>query len=335
MRMDSLDEKLVEKFLSGACSKAEIAQILEWFDVSEKNRREWLKLRIISAKGNYVYFSDPEHVEYSYREIRKEQAIRERLEREITRKISLRFMRYAVSILISIGLSYGSYKYITDWQYSTMIEFSVSATESVQQILLPDSTRVWLSTNSRIKYPEKFNKRERHVTVEGKAYFEVAKDTLRPFFVKTEAYVVKVLGTSFEVNSFKYKQTSDVTLVEGSIEILDNKTTLLCMLQPGQQFEIDKFNSHFTLNEVDAVPYTGWYGGKLEFDGMTFAEIAQVLERQYNVKIVLDNVIAKEKKLVGSLSFKKDILEMMKTIELVVPIKFKVKTDTIVYIESK
>ena len=333
--MDSLDEKLVEKFLSGACSRTEIAQILEWFNASEENRKEWLNLRMILARGNFAYFSDPEHIEHSYREICKEQAIRERLEREITRKISLRFMRYAACILLLIGLSYGSYKYFADWQYPKTIEFAVAATEPIQQILLHDSTRVWLSANSRIEYPEKFRKKERHVTVEGKVYFEVAKDTQRPFIVKTETYMVKVLGTSFEVNSFKYRQTSDVILVEGSVEILDNKMNLLYMLQPGQQFEMDKLNNQFTLHEVDAAPYTGWHSGQLEFDGMTFAEIARVLERQYDVRIVLDKDIAGETQLVGSLSFKKDIHEMMKTIELVVPIKYKVETDTIVYIESK
>jgi ferric-dicitrate binding protein FerR (iron transport regulator) len=333
--MNSLDEKSVEKYLAGECAEADMEQIIQWLSVSEDHRKEWVKLRMVSAKSNFPHFSDPEHVARSYKELRKEQAARKRLEQEITRKITLRFMRYAASILILAGVSVASYKYVTDWQYPRMVAIAAGGNEQMKQVMLDDSTRVWLSAGSRIEYPERFGKKERTVSVEGKAYFEVTKDTKRPFYVKTETYTVKVLGTSFEVNAFKYKQTSDVVLMEGKVEILDRNRTSLYVLQPGQQFEIDKLNNRFVLHTVDAAMYASWHGGKLEFDGQTFAEIAKVLERHYNVRIVLDDGIAGNKKLVGSLSFQKDIHEMMKTIELVVPVKYNVQTDTVVYIQSK
>ena len=333
--MDSLYEKLVEKYLAGACSDAEMEQIFEWLNNSDENRKEWLKLRMVSAKSNFVRFSEPEHIACSYKEIQKEQALRERLEREITRKVTLRFMRYAASILILIGVAVGSYTYIANREHTEMIVIAVANNEPVRQVILSDNTHVWLSANSRMEYPEKFNGKERNVSVEGKAYFEVEKDIDRPFMVKTEAYTVKVLGTSFEVNSFRYKPTSDVTLVDGSVEILDDHSTSLCTLQPGQQFSFDRHSGRFSLNAVDAEVYVSWHGGKLEFDGMTFAEIAKVLERYYNVRIILDEDAIKEKRLVGSLSFQKDIQEMMKTIEVVVSIKYNIQQDTVVHIKSK
>jgi ferric-dicitrate binding protein FerR (iron transport regulator) len=333
--MNSSDDFLFEKYIAGDCTEAEKLQILQWLTTSENNRKEWLKLRMVSIKRNYTYFSDREHVARAYEELRREQQKRKQLEQEITRKVTLRFIRYAASIILLIGLSGAFYQYITDWQYPQMVVETITGNEQVRQITLPDSSQVWLSAGSRIEYPKRFHKKERKVAVEGKVYFEIIQDMGRPFFVKTETYTVKVLGTSFEVNAIKYSQTSDVTLVEGQVEILDNNLKSLCELYPGQQFEINKVSHHFALREVDAELYVSWLGGKLEFDGLTFGEIAKVIERQYGVRIILDDGIAKEMKLVGSLSLQKDIYEMMKTMELVVPIKYHVQTNTIVYIQSK
>jgi len=144
-----------------------------------------------------------------------------------------------------------------------------------------------------------------------------------------------VLGTSFEVNAYKFKQLSDVTLVEGKIEILDPDMASLCSLQAGQQFEMDRLTNNFALRNVDAELLAAWHDGELEFDGLTFAEIAKALERQYNVQIILDNGIANNKKLVGSLSYRKDIQEMMTAIASVIPIKYDIKINTIIHIYKK
>ena len=331
--MYHLDEILVERYIAGECSEAEMQQILDWLNVSENNRKEWLKLRMVSVKSNFIHFSEPEHIALSYRELKKERFDRELIEMRITRKITMRFLRYAASILLLIGLSFVSYRYVTHREQPEMTVVAVIGNEPVRKITLNDSTRVWISAGSQIEYPEKFGKNERTVSIEGKVYFEVATDAERPFFVKTEAYTVKALGTSFEVNAFRFRQISDVTLVEGKVEIFDAKWTSLCTLNPGQQFEIDKLTNRFDLHRVDAEMFAAWHGGKLEFDGLTFAEIAKTLERHYNVRIILEEGIAKNQKLVGSLSFQKDIHEMMRTIALVIPIKYDVQTNTVVRIQ--
>ena len=333
--MYHLDEILVEKYLSGECSEAEIEQIRQWLKISEDNRKEWLKLRMVSAKMNYVHFSDPEHIDSSYKELKKTRYEREQFEREITRKIVIRFMRYAASILVLLGVSYVLFQHLTYSEPPKMVVVAVSGNEAVQKIVLDDSTRVWLSPSSQIEYPEKFGKNERMVSVEGKVYFEVAKDVNRLFYVKTDAYTVKVSGTSFEVNAYKFSQTSDVILVEGNVEILDPVQASLCALQPGQQFEIDKLNKRFTLRQVEAELYASWHDGRLEFDGLTFAEIAKILERHYNVQIILGEGIVSNKQLVGSLSFEKDIHQMMRALGLVLSIEYHVQTDTVVYIKAK
>ena len=333
--MNNLDDKIIERYLSGECSQADIEQILCWLKDSDENCKEWLKLKIVSAKSNYIYFSDPKHIENSYKELLERQHIKRKIERDVTHKFTLRFMRYAASILILIGLTFILHKYISVGKNPKMLVVTVDENDPVKLLILEDSSKVWLSAGSRIEYPEKFRNKERRVSVEGKVFFNVLKDDNRPFYVDTETYSVKVLGTSFEINAFKYSQTSDVTLVEGNIEIHDRNQVYLCNLHPGQQFEINKLNKRFTLQKVEAEMYTSWRGGTLEFDGLTFVEIAKVLERHYNVKIIIDEEIKSDKQLVGSLSLQKDINQMMRALELIIPIKYHVQTDIVVYIQSK
>jgi ferric-dicitrate binding protein FerR (iron transport regulator) len=109
----------------------------------------------------------------------------------------------------------------------------------------------------------------------------------------------------------------------------------LCILHPGQQFQLNKKSNRFQLKDVNVELFTSWHSGKIEFDGMTLGEIIKRLERYYNVQLVLDGNINKNERLVGSLSLKKDIYEMMETIKQVIPIKYEVQTSTIVYVESK
>ena len=331
--MDNLDEIVVERYIAGECSEVEMQRALEWFEASEKNRKEWLKLRMVSAKSNFIRFSEPGHVARSYIELMKEWSEQEALKQKIARKISLQILRYAASILLLIGLSYAIYLYATHQEPAKMIVVAVKGNEPVREIRLDDSTRVWLSAGSQIEYPEKFDKEDRKVSIEGDAYFEVTTDVNRPFWVSTEMYVVKVLGTSFEVNAFKHRQVSDVTLIEGKVEIFNHELTSLCLMQPGQQFEIDKLTNRFVLHEVDDMD--GQHDGQLEFDGLTLAEVAKALERHYHVQIVFDDGIVRNEMLVGSLSFKKDIHEMMRTIASLIPIEYSVKMDTVVHITPK
>jgi len=333
--MNELSEKIIEKYLSGKCSEEEMDELSQWFEASEENRNEWLKLRMALVKNKYNAASDPKHLLISYNEIKKKQQEHNELVKRISRKITLRMMTYAASIILLIGISFATYKSIRYFADPPMLVFSMGQNEPVRRITLEDSTSVWLSAGSRIEYPKRFSKKERHVFVEGKAYFEVSKDANRPFFVKTESYTVKVLGTSFDINSYKEERLSDVVLVEGSVEILNNNMASLCTLHPGQQFELNRKNYRYQLNDVNVELYTGWRSGKIEFDGMSFGDILTVLERYYNVQLVLDDSINRDEKLVGSLSLKKDIYEMMKTIELVVPINYEVQTNTVVYLHSK
>ncbi len=151
---------------------------------------------------------------------------------------------------------------------------------------MADGTKVWLNAKSSLRYPVAFTGDERVVYAEGEIYLEVAKDREHPFFVMLNGMKVEVLGTSFNVNSYADENFAEVTLVEGHVEthVGDRSYSLL----PGRQLRWDKEDQTVDIKPVNVNDYTAWKNGKYVFKGRNLLEVAKVLQRWYEVKIVFE-----------------------------------------------
>ena len=114
--------------------------------------------------------------------------------------------------------------------------------------------RIWLNQNSTISYPPTFEgEEERRVYLIGEAYFEVTKNKKSPFYVESEAFNVRVLGTSFNIKSSNMSNISSVTLVNGEIEVKGNNNEGHVTLSPGQKAEINHTDHRLKVYETNAV----------------------------------------------------------------------------------
>jgi transmembrane sensor len=151
---------------------------------------------------------------------------------------------------------------------------------------LPDGTKVWLNSGSELTYPIVFNTIERRVHLTGEAYFKVKKSET-PFFVSNLGPEIKVYGTEFNVNSYTNEDLVTVALAEGKISLnMDGKEEFIT---PGQVSFFDKKNKNVTIENTDIVTYSSWREGKYIFRNTPLSSILRILQRQYNVLIVLDN----------------------------------------------
>lgn len=151
------------------------------------------------------------------------------------------------------------------------------------KITLEDGTEVWLNAETQLQYPETFSGNERRVAVTGEAYFKVAKDAKRPFYVETAGQEVRVYGTEFNIHAYPEDKQVATTLVEGSIALqpLSGNGSQL-MLTPGHQSLFDK-QSHAThVKSVDTEVATSWRTGSFVFEDQTLGEIMQTLSRWYD-----------------------------------------------------
>src|SRR5204863_2744841 len=118
------------------------------------------------------------------------------------------------------------------------IKHELVSADSVRNILLPDGSRIWLNKFSKLTWPENYGEEIRTVSLEGEAYFEVAKNKTKPFVVVSGKIITQVLGTVFNVSQQK-NGVVKVTLSEGSVLVKKDKNEMV--LSPG---EVATYSGH-------------------------------------------------------------------------------------------
>lgn len=151
-------------------------------------------------------------------------------------------------------------------------------------VQLSDGTKVWINSESALRYPAYFGKNIREVEARGNVYFEVAKDSTRPFVVASRELTTEVLGTRFEVNTYGDRDEVSATLVEGSVRV--GVGSRFIVIKPNQQFTFNTKSGTIEVNEVDAAREVMWKDGILVIDNEAFRDVVWKLERWYGVSIV-------------------------------------------------
>ena len=153
------------------------------------------------------------------------------------------------------------------------------------QLVLPDGTKVWLNAASSIRYPTAFAGHERRVEVTGEAYFEVAKNTAMPFYVKmNNGAAVEVLGTHFNINAYDDEPARKITLLEGSVKV--SGKTANVVITPGQQARLTTQNSILKVtDDVDVEEVMAWKNGAFQFEGADIQSVMRQIGRWYDVEV--------------------------------------------------
>jgi len=202
------------------------------------------------------------------------------------------------------------------------------------RITLPDGTKVWLNASSQLKYPVAFTENTREVWLEGEAYFEVAKNAEKPFFVKVKNKAdIRVLGTHFNVMAYANEPEMQATLVEGSVQVLCNSKNIKTILTPGQQSILTN-EKELKVIEVNTMEFTAWKDGLFLFNNEEMGSIMRKLSRWYNVKIVFETDDAKSIQFFGKVKRYENIDKVLNMIRQTDKIDYMIK-DNIIHIRKK
>jgi ferric-dicitrate binding protein FerR (iron transport regulator) len=199
----------------------------------------------------------------------------------------------------------------------------------MSQIKLSDGTKIWLNSGTTLRYPERFAENSRSVSIEGEAYFEVAKMVHKPFTVNTIELNIEVLGTSFNLSAYKEDAATSVTLVEGKVIVLDHTGKTIAQLIPGQMAVKNKQGSTLDICNVETTFYSAWIAGKIYFDDEPLDQIAIKLERWFNVEITFADQQLKSHRFTGTILKNKPVDQIMQALELLSPIRFKHQVNAI------
>lgn len=195
------------------------------------------------------------------------------------------------------------------------------------QITLSDGTKVWLNAASTLKYPSRFSGHVREVEVTGEAYFEVTPDANKPFKVFSKGQAIEVLGTVFNVQVYADEQEAKTTLVEGSVQIVNQISKTVRKLQPGEQSSV--LDGNTDIARVDVAEYTAWKDGLFRYNNQPLEDIMRNMSRWYRVKVVYENESLKHERFVGMVSRYSNISAALTVLEEVGGARFSVEGNTV------
>ena len=155
------------------------------------------------------------------------------------------------------------------------------------KVVLSDGTEVLLNSDSRLSYPTVFKGKERVVSLEGEAYFNVTKNTEHPFIVKSGNVQVRVLGTEFNMCSYTPDNVR-VTLIEGKVAVSDTCSLQTVEMKPGQSAQLVS-DGTFAVDEVDTETFLYWKEGFFYFDDVALVDMMKEIGKWYNIDIEFRN----------------------------------------------
>ena len=215
------------------------------------------------------------------------------------------------------------------------------------QIRLPDGSKVWLNAASRLIYPVSFIGRgQRVVELSGEAYFEISKNKLQPFVVKSKNQEVTVLGTHFNVNSYTDEPGTKTTLLEGSVSVrhLEGSTATRdlsyrrddargrdgVLLKPGEQATLA--NNQIKVTQVNTELAVAWKNNQFMFESERIENIMRMIARWYNVDIVYVGPTPTDK-FGGAISKFQNVSKVLQILEVTGSVHFKIE-GKIIYVSK-
>ena len=195
-------------------------------------------------------------------------------------------------------------------------------------LVLADGTKVWLNSESSIKYPAWFKGSSREVELKGEAYFDVNHNPQRPFFVNTEKVRLEVLGTAFNIKAYGDEYDVATTLVEGEVKV--NPTIVnasAVILKPGEQAVLK--GASVKVGEVNTRLYTAWKDGLFIFKEESLEQMFHRMSRWYDFKVFFANQSVKQFPFTGTVDRKEGIENILKLLEQTQRVKFEINKNII------
>ncbi len=198
------------------------------------------------------------------------------------------------------------------------------------QVCFADGTIIHINSGSRVVYPSVFLKDKRVIYVDGEAFLNVKKDSLRPFIVSTDKMNIQVLGTSFNVCAYKADNECSVVLVSGKVEV-ETKTKQKIGLSPDDMLSLT--DSSVTTKKVNVSNYISWTQGIMTLNAEPLDRVLSRLSRYYGEKIIYDTILSTVP-ISGKLDLRDELKDVINIIAETAPVNIS-RNEDIIYVEKK
>lgn len=311
-------EKIV-RFLREELTESEKLEVLDWIDKSDENRSMFSELKNTMILADFFG---------------KDQGS---LSQNTTMNGSpglgqfkkFKLLKYAASALIVLAL--GSLLLLQRQKIYQLthnyVEYVVPNGQT-SNIVLSDGSHVYLNSGSILRQYGNYFLLKRELHLEGEAFFDVVSNRKKPFIVRTSSFNVVATGTSFNVQAYSNSDFNDVTLVSGELSVnFDNKGEPL-LLSSGEHATMSRNTSKFSLSKIENHQFVSWKEGIITFRNTRLEDLAKMLERTYNVRIVFADERTKEMRYSGTMLRYKPIDQILDILEMTSEARFEIETRT-------
>lgn len=331
-----IDKQLIEKYLDDNCSPEERDAVLRFLQRPES---EILLNEILEARSanDWQLFQDDNATSSKHQHWQN--SINERIHPPSSRFRSTTagkpfFMRYAAVWITLISVAVGIYglRYFNENKPQVTIAYQEASNPYGQRsrLILSDSTVIYLGAGSRIRYPEHFTGDTREISLSGEAFFDVTKNPKKPFIIHTGNIQTTVLGTSFKIEAFKDHPIA-VEVVTGKVRVdhfKQNHILSLAVLTPGQTVTWDKGKAAIGQVVIDEVNL--WKDAKLVFNDSSLAEIAEELQRFYNLDIRFKNTAKSKERMTVTLDASVSADKLLNVLAAAGHFNYKIKNGQVI-----
>lgn len=294
-----MDESLLIRYFLGELSDPEINEVENWIMLSEKNRT--IAKDIYTIQLAIDTYDTIENVDAN-KALKKINNLLFPQKEKNRPKYKIWIHRFQqISAVLILPLLLVTFYLVFIFSGSELgnqfVEMSTTS-GMTSSFTLPDSTKVWLNSNSRIRYPLRFDSEERQVQLVGEAFFEVSKDKKKKFVVKTlNNTSIQVLGTSFNVEAYEDIGEISTSLVTGIIRFaytdVEKGKQFLDVL-PNYKVTYDRNTGDITMSNTNVLVDTAWKDEKVVFLDTPFEDVLRILEKKFSVILDIKNTKLQE-----------------------------------------
>ncbi len=294
-----IDEIRAAKILAGEASEAEIKEHEMLLASDVGYREEWNEWLNAWQLGDDAVLQMNADTEAALAELLEK--IRTKQVEVPVRRIGVRMLRMAAAVAAVLVLGLGV-RYMVDRSKSEYHNY-IAGDRLPMEITLSDGSKVTLNRGASLEVIQPFRGKERRVSLNGEAWFEVASDTRHPFIVGTGEFEVRVVGTQFNVRNVERAETFNVEVVEGVVDLIrltSAESPIRLMAGDGAVF----YNKTGTLDKVKFnMNNVAWKSGRISFEDNPLFEVFSTLERVYGTRLVTNDATILQERLVGTFAY--------------------------------
>lgn len=325
-------KQLILRFLEGEASDQDVSDLQAWLQQSAGNCLYFDEVNNAYQASVTLHRFNQQKIDQAWSKLSAELDTEQHVKEVSYFPGVSRFPFFKIAASISILLLSGFLIFWLLGKKETLLNTIVQNNERNSiQIVLPDSSIVWLNSYSSLVYPTAFDKQSRDVTLKGEAFFDVKKGK-KPFIVHTQNMQVRVKGTRFNVEAYTNNPSAKTTLEEGKVELSVTNSNKKYILKPGEQIIFNAPLNKISLRKVKVDNFLAWKEKQLVFDNTPLEEIIPKLENRFSVAISADDELATTERL--SLTIENETLdEVLELVKLASRLKVKKEKGQIILYE--